>query len=59
MTTMTMTAAQTAIYDGGDDAARDAMMRALRDSARTLAATTGRTVEVCTDDGAVVTVVSP
>jgi hypothetical protein len=52
--TIHMTAAQTAIYDGGDDASRDAMMRELRNAANNLAISTGKTVEVHTADGVVV-----
>ena len=53
MITIEMTAEQTRIWDGGDQAA-ETMMRRLRQSARDIAARTGRSVEITTADGIMV-----
>jgi hypothetical protein len=56
MITITMTAAETAIYDNGTDAEQRALMASLRDRARA-ARQADETVEICTDDGVVAEVV--
>jgi hypothetical protein len=54
MTTITLTAEQTAIYDGGDDRAERDMMRAVVANARDMLIQTGQPVTIETDDGIVV-----
>lgn len=54
MQTMTITAAQATIIDGGNESEAHEMRRALIADARKLAATTGETVEVQHPDGHVI-----
>ena len=51
MTTITLSAAQTAIYDGDDESAERDMMRAVVRAARDMLAQTGEPVTIETDDG--------
>ncbi len=53
MTSLTMTAEQTSIYDGDDEQAARQMMTELRKQAAEAAKETGRTVEIYTADGIV------
>ena len=57
MTTITLTAEQTAIYDGGDDRAEREMMREIIRDARDMLIQTGQPVTIETDDGIVVEIV--
>lgn len=53
MRSITMTAEQTAVYDGGDERASRPMMFGLIAQAQALADETGETVEIYTADGIV------
>jgi hypothetical protein len=57
MTTITLTAEQTAIYDGGDESAARDMLRAIVDNARCILTETSAPVTIETDDGIVVEIV--
>jgi|GEM_PF-3081749 len=54
MTTITLTAEQTAIYDGDDESAARDMMRAVVRNARDMLTQTAEPVTIETDDGIVV-----
>lgn len=56
---ITMTADETAVYDGADDRATSDLMRELRARAQALADSTGQPVEIYTADGIVADVREP
>ena len=57
MATITLTAEQTAIYDGGDEGAAREMLRAVVGNARDMLTEASAPVIIETDDGIVVEVV--